>query len=115
MYNAIGQCSICKKEFTSMHVEFDPGEIIYVCPYCMEKTKDNFVWICTNCGKSFFRPRQMVLERLEASGIDNASLLGEGMHLITGIDMCISCNPQAILDYVFTEEPEEEEALCNPS
>jgi hypothetical protein len=100
MYNAIGQCNICKKEYTSMHVEYRPGIIAYVCPACLEKTKDNFVWLCTNCGKAYFRPKKLVLNKLENSGLENASVLCDGMQLIMGIEICIECNPQGIVEYV---------------
>jgi len=102
---------ICKKEYTSMHIEYKPGTIIYVCQGCMNKTRDNFIWLCMSCGKSYFRPKESVIGRLEASGLENASLLRDGMQLILGIDMCIECNPQGILDYVYGNEAEEKEAV----
>ncbi len=110
MFDAIGECLICKKEYTSMHIEYQPGRTIYVCQKCMKKTRDNFIWLCMNCGKSYLRPKETVLSRLEASGLGNASLLRDGMQVVLGIDMCIECNPQGILEYVTGKKSEEKEA-----
>ena len=41
-----------------------------------------------------------MLARLEHSGLQNASLLGEGTQLFLGIDMCIVCNPSGIVEYL---------------
>ncbi len=113
MYNTIGQCNICKKEYTSMHVEYKPGTIVYVCPSCLEKTKNNFIWLCMGCGKSYFKPKKLVIDKLENSGLENASLLCEGMQLIMGIDMCIECNPKGILEYVNARNAELEMEACS--
>jgi ribosome-binding protein aMBF1 (putative translation factor) len=111
MFDAIGQCLICKREYTSMHIEYKPGTIIYVCPNCMKKTRDHFIWLCMNCGKSYFRPREAVISRLEANGMEKAALLRDRMQLILGIDMCIECNPEGILEFVYGEETAETEAV----
>lgn len=87
-----------------MHIEYKPGTIIYVCPNCMKKTRDNFVWLCMNCGKSYFRPKEAMMRRLEAGGMGNASSLRDNVQLIMGIEMCVECNPQGIVDYVNKEE-----------
>jgi len=113
MFDALGQCLICKKEYTSMHIEYKPGTIIYVCPSCMKKTRDNFIWLCMNCGKAYFRPKETVISRLKAGGMSNASLLHDGMQLIMGIDMCIDCNPEGILKYVYGEESSLEVGVCD--
>ncbi len=95
-----------------MHVEYKPGIIVYVCPTCLEKTKNNFIWLCIGCGKTYFRSKKTVLNRLENSGLENASLLCEGMQLIMGVDMCIECNPEGILKYVNDGKAELEMASC---
>jgi hypothetical protein len=112
MYDSIKQCDICKQEYTSMHVEVKPGVIIHACPNCLEKAKDHFIWICVSCGKSYFRPKEAVLSRLESYGLENASMLCDGVQLILGIDMCIECNPQGIIDYVNSEEFAIEMGAC---
>ncbi|MEN8263831.1 MAG: hypothetical protein ABFR82_10235 [Nitrospirota bacterium] len=109
MSDSLGQCNICKKEYTTTHVEAKPGVQIYVCPNCLEKSKDNFIWVCTNCGKSHSRPKKMILNRLAHSGLENANLLSEGVPLIQGIDICIECDPEGILEYVMANIPEYEE------
>ena len=112
MYDSIKECNICKKEYTSMHVEVKPGIIIHACPQCLEKTKDSFIWICVSCGKTYFRPKEAVVSRLEGYGLENAALLCEGTQLIMGIDMCIECNPQGIVDYVKSGQFDMEVEAC---
>jgi hypothetical protein len=108
MYNSLGQCSICKKEYSSTHIEAKPGVIIYVCQVCLEKSKENFIWVCTNCGKSYLRPKQLIFSRLSHYGLENAQLLSEGIPLIQGIDICIECDPEGIVEYVSTNMPGHE-------
>jgi hypothetical protein len=105
MSDSLGQCSICKKEYTSTYVEAKPGVRLYVCATCLEISKENFIWVCTNCGKSHSRPKKLVLSRLAFSGIKNAQLLGEGIPLIQGIDICIECDPEGIREYVMENTP----------
>ena len=112
MFDELKQCNICKNEYTTMHVEYKPGVLVYVCPSCMEKSRDNFVWLCLNCGKSYFRPKKLVIDQLERSGLGNASLLGEGIQLIQGIEICIECDPQGILEYVNCKEEELDTRIC---
>lgn len=112
MYNSLGQCGICKKEYTSMHVEYRPGSIMYVCPQCMEKSKDYFIWICVNCGEVYLKPKEQVLRRMEQSGLENAALLGEGSQLFLGIDICIACSPEGIVEYVKQKEEDEVEVCA---
>lgn len=100
MFSQLGQCSICKKEYTSTHIEAQPGVILYVCPRCLEKSKDNFVWVCMNCGKSYMRPKQQIFSRLAQYGLANVTLLSHGVPLIQGIDICIECDPQGIVECV---------------
>lgn len=91
-----------------MHVEIRPGLFVYACSSCMAKAKDNFIWICVSCGKSYFRPKKAVLSRLEGYGLANASVLCDGIQLIMGIDICIECDPQGIVEYVNNEYTELE-------
>lgn len=113
MYNAPGECHICKKEYTSMHVEIKPGLIAYVCPVCLEKSKNNFVWLCVNCGRTYFRPKELVLNRLKGYGVENTALLGESMQLILGIDICVACDPEGIVEYVNGEDFELSRKVCS--
>ena len=52
MKSDIGQCNICKKGHTSTHVEVEPGVMVYVCPECIEKAKENIVTIKKHFGGS---------------------------------------------------------------
>jgi hypothetical protein len=98
------KCSLCKKEYTSINTEVQPGETIYVCDKCLESAKDNFIWICMSCGKVYLRPKKMVIERIADFEMKRAYMLCEDMQIIQGIDMCIECNPEGILDYMNMEK-----------
>ncbi|MBI4849152.1 MAG: hypothetical protein HY808_11355 [Nitrospirae bacterium] len=98
--NKFQKCTICKKEYTSTHAEAMPGVVIYVCDKCLETAKNNFIWICMNCGEVYLRPKRLVLERLKDAELQKAYLLCEDMQIIQGIDMCISCDPEGIFNYM---------------
>ena len=100
MYDKHKQCNICKEEYTSLHVEAAPGIVVYVCESCMEKAKDNFIWICVSCGIAYLRPKQMVINRVRDHELKRAYMLCEDMQIIQGIDMCITCSPEEILNYM---------------
>jgi len=112
MYDETHQCHICRKEYTSMHVEARPGVPIYVCSVCMEKAKDKFIWICLNCGRSFSRPKDTIISILDGTSFEKASLQFIDVQLIQGIDICISCDPQGIMDYAYGEYATEEDKAC---
>ncbi len=112
MFSAEGQCDICKKEHTSMRMAIKTGVIGDVCPSCLEKTRDNFIWLCMNCGKSYFRPKESVINRLKRLGIEKASQLCTGVQLIQGIDICIECNPKGILRYVNIKNSKFDVEVC---
>ncbi len=91
-------CNVCKREYTSFHFEVRPGLKIYVCQDCLESARSNFIWICLNCGHSYQRPKEIVMGRISDYGIKEASFLYENQ-IIQGIEACIRCNPQLILEY----------------
>lgn len=91
------RCNICKKEYTSNHAEVTPGVHIYVCMNCLEKAKTNFIWICMGCGKTYLRPKELVIARTKNLELKRAYMLCEDMQIIQGIDMCIACEPQEII------------------
>ena len=95
-----GKCSICKDEYTSIHVEAMPGIMIFVCDNCLEAAKYNFIWICMNCGKVYLRPKDLVINRINNLELKRAYLLCKDMQIIQGIDMCIECDPEGIMDYM---------------
>jgi len=94
------QCTICKREYTSIHSEVMPGVKIYVCDSCLESAKHNFIWVCMSCGKVYLRPKKLVLEKLDNFELKQAYMECEDMQIIQGIDMCISCDPEGILNYM---------------
>jgi len=112
MFNSLEQCHLCRNEYTSMHVEVKPGVLVYACSSCLEKAKDSFIWVCVNCGKAYFRPKDQVLDRLESYGLENATLLCNGTQLIMGIEICIDCDPQGILEYVQSGSADLDVELC---
>jgi len=93
-----GKCNICKEVYTKRSVEVDEGEVVYVCEDCIETAKDNFIWICMCCGKTYIRPKGLVIARIKDLEIKRAYMLCEDMQIIQGIDMCVACSPERILD-----------------
>ena len=112
MFNSLEQCHLCRKEYTSMHVEVKPGVLVYACSSCLEKAKESFIWVCVNCGKTYFRPKDLVLNRLHDDGLENANILCNGVQLIMGIEICIDCDPQGILEYVQSGSTDLDVELC---
>ncbi len=104
MNDSIGKCNICKDVYTTTHVEVAPGIFVYVCGSCLEKAKDNFIWLCMSCGKAYLRPKKLVINRVKDYELKRAYMLCEDMQIIQGIDMCISCNPEKILDYMEAQQ-----------
>ena len=98
--NKTGNCSICSEESTSTCVEAMPGVKIYVCENCMEAAKHYFIWICMNCGKVYLRPKEMVINRVADYELKRAYLLCRDIQIIQGIDICIECDPEGILNYM---------------
>lgn len=94
------QCTICKHEYTSINTEVTPGVKIYVCDNCLEAAKHNFIWICMGCGKVYMRPKKQVIERMQDMELKRAYMVCEDMQLIQGIDMCIECDPEGIMNYM---------------
>lgn len=72
---------------------------MFVCEECLDKAKDNFVWLCMQCGKSYFRPKKMIIDRLKDYELKRAYILCEDMVIIQGISMCVACDSEGILQY----------------
>lgn len=98
--NKSERCTICKREYTSIHTEVAPGIKIYVCDNCLEAAKHNFIWICMNCSKVYLRPKKMVLERLNDFEMKQAYTQCEDMQIIQGLDICVECDPEGIFNYM---------------
>jgi hypothetical protein len=93
-------CSICKKEYTSIYTEAAPGIKIYVCTHCLETAKANFIFICMNCGKVYLRPKRMLIEKMSNFELKQAYTQCEDMQIIQGLDICVECDPEGILNYM---------------
>ncbi len=104
MEDAVGKCNICNDVYTSTHVEVADGIVIYVCGHCLEKAKDNFIWLCMSCGKAYLRPKKLVINRVKDHELKRAYMLCEDMQVIQGIEMCIACSPEKMLDYMEAQE-----------
>lgn len=94
------QCTICKHEYTSINTEVMPGIKIYVCDTCLEAAKYHFIFVCMSCGQVYLRPKKLVIERVKDAELKKAYMLCEDMQIIQGIDMCIACDPEGIVNYM---------------
>jgi len=96
--------NICKDRYTLQHVKVAPASVIYVCSECIDKARDNFIWICMTCGKSYIRPKQLVISRIKDLELKKAYMLCRDTLIIQGIDMCLACSPERILDHMEIHE-----------
>ncbi len=98
--NSKERCHVCKEEMTTIHAEVAPGQHIFVCEKCLESSKQNFIWICMLCGNVYIRPKSLVLKRLKDPELKRAYLECEDHQIIQGIDRCIECDSEGIVEYV---------------
>ncbi len=106
--NKLERCNICRHEYTSTHIEATPGIKIFVCENCLEASKYNFIWICMNCGKVYMRPKSFVIKNLTDTELKKAYILCQDMQIIQGIDMCIACDPEGVVNYMKHVKPSAE-------
>ncbi len=104
MKNEIGKCDVCGTDFTRIHVHISSGKKVFICAECVEKAKDNFIWLCLSCGKTFIKPKELVITRIKDRELKKAYLLCKDTQVIQGIDMCISCTPELIVKYMEMQE-----------
>jgi hypothetical protein len=104
MKDGYGKCNICGKRYTMQHVEVAPDTTVYVCSECVDKAENNFIWLCLTCGKSYIKPKDLVISRTKDLELKKAYMLCEDMLVIQGIDVCITCSPERILDYAEMHE-----------
>ena len=100
MKESAGKCNICKDTYTKTYAPVSKGKVIYVCGECTEKAKDNFIWLCTHCGKSYLSLKHLVIYRIKDHELKRAYMLCEDKQMIQRIDTCISCNPEKLLNYM---------------
>jgi hypothetical protein len=91
-------CSVCREEMTTIHADIG-GQVVHVCEKCLETAKQNFIWICMGCGSVFIRPKSLVIKGLNGE-LRRAYEACENEQIIQGIDMCIECSPEEIVEYV---------------
>ncbi len=94
------QCTVCKHEYTSIHTEIMPGIKIYVCDDCLEAAKYNFIWVCMNCSKVYLRSKKLVVASLKNNALRRAYMVCEDMQIIQGLDICIACDSEGIMNYM---------------
>lgn len=107
-----GVCIVCKEAVTTIHAELETGMKIFVCEKCLETTKQNFIWICTGCGNVYIRPKSVVLKRLTDPGLKKAYRVCEDLQILQGIDRCIECDPEAIMNFVAEAKSEKRGGHC---
>lgn len=96
------KCDICMENMTDISAEVmeNTNVKVYVCKECLEKSKKYFIFKCMNCGKVYFREKNVMIARMKDPALKRAYMECKDMQLIQGIDICISCDSQGILDYV---------------
>ncbi|MBC8414515.1 MAG: hypothetical protein ISR96_06955 [Nitrospira sp.] len=100
-----GLCYICREQHTRIYVEIAKGVAIHLCAECIRKTKDNFIWLCLSCGKSYIKPKYHVIAKVKDRELKKAYMLCEDMMMIQGIDLCIACSPERMVDYLEMQQP----------
>lgn len=106
-----GLCIVCKEAMTTIHTEVETGRI-FVCEKCLETTKQNFIWICMGCGNVFIRPKSIVLKRLNDARLKEAYRVCEDLQIIQGIDRCIECAPEEIMEFMAAAKSEKGGGHC---
>jgi hypothetical protein len=107
-----GICTVCKEALTTISADIEGSARIFVCEKCLETTKQNFVWICMGCGSVFIRPKSIVLKRLTDSGLQKVYHFCEDLQIIQGIDRCIECDPETIMEAVTAAKSERGGGHC---
>jgi hypothetical protein len=95
-----GLCHVCREQMTTISAEVSPGSLVNVCEKCLADAKNHFIWICMNCGNVYKRQKSTVIKRLTDHQLKQAYRVCEHMQIIQGIERCIECGPDEILEYV---------------
>lgn len=98
-------CNICKVKATDIHIEIcetDTGipcnEDVYVCENCLEKAKKNFLFYCVQCGASYERDKQVVIDRAPSPEEREAYMAVANVQMVMGIKGCIQCAKEEIVN-----------------
>jgi hypothetical protein len=89
-----------------------PGWQVYVCENCLESAKQNFIWICMHCGNVYIMPKLLVLKRITDPMHKLAYQQCEDKQIIQGIDVCVECAPDTIMQYVGAAKSEQHDGHC---
>ncbi|MDH4027906.1 MAG: hypothetical protein OEU95_03630 [Nitrospirota bacterium] len=104
MKNEVGKCIICGEVYTTSNVELFKKTYVFVCTRCLERAKDNFIWLCMTCGKSYVKPKDLVITRIRDHELKKAYMLCKDTQLVQGIDECIACTPERMVEYLETQQ-----------
>ena len=75
-----------------------------MCENCLEAAKDNFVFICMNCGEVFLRAKDLFLEKINIPELFQAYLDCRDLQIIQGLDRCIKCDTERISGYLISKK-----------
>ena len=100
MHDAVGKCNICNNAYTETSVDIDTEYAIFVCADCIGEAKDNFIWLCITCGKTYIKPKDLVINKIKDHELKKAYMLCQDLQIIQGIDTCIACHPERIIEYM---------------
>ncbi len=104
MNDKIGKCNVCGYVFTRIHIKISAETTIFICAECVDKAKDHFIWLCLSCGKTYIRPKDLVIARIKDLELKKAYMLCKDSQVIQGLDMCISCTPELAVKYMEMQE-----------
>ena len=94
------ECVICG-ELTTLCAEPAKGHIIFVCHDCIEKAKTHFIFICMSCGTVHMKAKERMISRMDRSGLKDAYIACRDLQIIQGIEFCVDCCPEKILEYKY--------------
>lgn len=104
MSREIGKCIICGEVYTASYVEIFEKTFVFVCAHCLDKAKENFIWLCMTCGKSYVKPKDLVISRIKDYELKRAYMLCKDVQIVQGIDECISCTPERMVEFLEMQE-----------
>ena len=88
------ECCICKTNETSNTVKTPQGTVA-VCHECLDQTKDDFVFVCLECGNVHRRNKAEAMKRWENAGPDNPIVQGlkklRDEQVVIGVGGCVDC------------------------
>ena len=111
LFSGKALCTVCREEMTTINADVGGGKKVFVCEKCLETAKENFIWICMQCGSVFIRPKSLVLKRLGGE-LKRAYAACGNEQIIQGIDMCVECSPEGIIEFVAAAKGGKNSGQC---